>query len=145
MVILCNEVCPRDEAGIMLVNRSLGDERRPPWYIAKIMHTLDREFDVSELRGVKEKVITYISKTAVLFRRLQNMTVEEWLSMSQDSREKKREMLKELKVAAKRWKNSPCGYLWIKEGMRRQHTTDEINLCKQQTIVAESAHVPFAR
>jgi hypothetical protein len=54
--MLCNEVCPRDEAGIMLVERSLGAERRPPWYIAKIMHELDREFDaVSELRDVSRE------------------------------------------------------------------------------------------
>jgi hypothetical protein len=145
MVMLCNEVCPRDEAGIMLVDRSQGAERRPSWCIAKIMHELDREFDVSELRGVKEKVITYISRTAVLFKRLQNMTEEEWLSMSQDSRERKREMLKELKVAAESWKNSPYGYLWIKEGMRRQPTANEINLCEKQTMEAVSAPVPPAR
>ena len=73
------------------------------------------------------------------------MTEEKWLSMSQDSREKKREMLKELKVAAESWKNSLYGYLWIKVGMRRQTTTGEINLCEQRTMVAESAPVPHAR
>jgi len=78
-------------------------------------------------------------------KRLQNMTEEEWLSMSQDSRERKREMLKELKVAAESWKNSPYGYLWIKEGMRRQPTANEINLCEKQTMEAVSAPVPPAR
>ena len=82
MVTLCNEVCPRDKAGIMLVDRSSGGERPPSWCIAKIMRELDREFEVSELRCVKEKVHTYIFGTAVLLRRLHTMTGEEWLSMS---------------------------------------------------------------
>ena len=145
MVTMCNEVCPRDEAGIMLVDRSGGGERRPSWCIAKIMRELDREFEVSELRGVKEKVHTYISRTAVLFRRLQTMTDEEWLSMSQVSREKKRDMLQELESAAETWKNSPYGYFWIKEGIKRQPTTDEIKLCEQENMVAVSNVVSSAR
>ena len=115
MVTLCNEVCPLVEAGIMLVDRSGGGERRPYWCIAKIMRELDREFEVSELRGVKEKVHTYISRIAVLLRRLQTMADEEWLSMSHVSREKKRDMLQELESAAETWKNSPYGYFWIKK------------------------------
>ena len=60
------------------------------------------------------------------------MTEEEWLSKSQDSTEKKRERVKEMKIAIESWKNSPYEYFWIKEGMRRQPTTDEINLCREQ-------------
>jgi hypothetical protein len=83
----------------MLVNRPLDDEGRPPWCITKIVNELDRYFEESELRGVKESVLTYRSRNAVLFRRLKNMTEEECLSTSQDSREKKRGILHEFKVA----------------------------------------------
>jgi hypothetical protein len=145
MAMLCNEVCPRDEAGIMLVDRSLGADRRPPWCIAKIMHELGRDFEVSELRGVQDKIVTYISRNAALFRRLQNMTEEEWLSMSEDSRDKKRRMLVDFEDAAERWKHSPYGYFWLHEGMRRQPTQDEIELCAQRKMVEESAPFPPAR
>ena len=142
MVMLCNEVCPRDADNIMLVDRSLGDERRPSWCIAKIMHDLEREFDVSELRGVKEKVITYISRTAGLFKRLQNITEEEWSSMSQSSRDKKRKVMNDLEDAAETWRRGPYGHFWIKEGMKRQPTTDEINIHRQPKMVEDISPGP---
>ncbi len=60
MILLCNEFCPRGADGVMIMGRFLGAQKRPPWCVAKVIHEVEREFDASQLVGVK-KTIRYIA------------------------------------------------------------------------------------
>ena len=59
---LFKEVCPRDVDGVVIVDRSVGGEKRPAWVIAKVMEDLEREFDEHELRGIKGKAMRFIAR-----------------------------------------------------------------------------------
>jgi len=64
------EVCPRDDDGVMLGDMSVCGEKRPAWCIAKMMH----EFDESDLKGVQDKATSFITKNALLRKRLRSLT-----------------------------------------------------------------------
>ncbi len=52
---LRKEVCPIDDDGLMLGERSVHSLKRPAWCIAEIMHELEQEFDAHDLEGVQDK------------------------------------------------------------------------------------------
>jgi hypothetical protein len=70
---LCKIICPRGEDGVMLSKRSKG-LKRPAWCIHGIMGILRSEFDASELDGVKDKAMVYMSRNALVFTRLKQIT-----------------------------------------------------------------------
>ncbi len=60
------------------------------------------------------------------------------MDMSQESSEKKRQLLTEAEFAAERWKESPYGYLWITEGMLIEPTSEEFTICENKKLAAEA-------
>jgi hypothetical protein len=139
---LCNEVCPRDVDGAMLVDRSVCGEKRPAWCIAKVMKELEAEFDESDLKGVEEKATSFIARNALLNKRLRNLTDQDWANMRPSDMAKKAALKKEMELCYERWSNSPYGYCWLIQGLRREPTSEEINVILKRRFDAKTTSVP---
>jgi hypothetical protein len=72
---MCNKFCPRDEQGMMLSERGRGCITRPAWVIDKVMSELRAESDSEELEIAKAKVVRYMTRSALNFKRL--LTISE--------------------------------------------------------------------
>ena len=122
---LCNSICPRGEDGVMLSESSKG-KKRPAWCIHAIMDILRSEFESSELDGVQEKAMVYMSRNALMFTRLKQLSEIQWLAMEEKARESKRALLDEHSIAADTWRKSAYGYMWEDRNIKRQPTVQEL-------------------
>ncbi len=69
MKSLCNEICPRDEDGIMLLHKAHPCFKRPAWCIEHIMNALHNEFDSSQLADARDKALSYMARASCTFKR----------------------------------------------------------------------------
>lgn len=101
MKTLCDEICPRSVDGVMLCERSLTGVKRPSWCIDEIMKIMGEEFDASLLKGAREKARKYMRNCAFDFKRLRSYSHEDWESMGESEREKKKPCYKILRFLHK--------------------------------------------
>ena len=140
---LCNEVCPRDDDGVFLAKRSVGrGEKRPAWFIAKIMQDLKQEFHQYELKGVQEKAMRFISRTSQVDRRLTTLTDQDWTDMLDVDRTRNAALLKKIEDSHESWRKSPYGSCWVEQGMRRQPTIEELQIIAKRNFVGMTIHDP---
>ena len=137
MKSLCNDICPRNEDGIMLPEKGPGNIKRPAWCIHAIMNILNAEFDELKLKGAYEKALAYMARSALQFKRLKNLTTEEWERMREQDKVKQRTLLSEYELAADEWKRGPYGAIWDGGKLRRQPTDKEIDDYKFRVHAAQ--------
>jgi hypothetical protein len=145
MKALCEEVCPRDLDGYMIGERSVCGETRPPWCLAKIMHDLRREFDEKDLMSVETKAIRFMASNARIYKRLKNLTEQDWANMRVADRERQEELKKEMERSSESWKNSPYGFCWQTQGMRRQPTYEELLVISERQYDAKTTSAPTSK
>ncbi len=107
MKTFCNEICPRNETGVMLGHKAYASSKRPAWCIERIIKSLHNEFDSEQLTHAREKALSYMARTSCTFKRLQNLTDASCEKMTEPARPKQRELLKEFEVAAESWRQGP--------------------------------------
>ena len=142
MKMLCNDICPRTEEGVMLSDRAPPGSRRPTWCIAEIMNILTAEFDASKLKGVREKAMKYMSKSSLHFKRLLHTSVEAWERMGEAERLKKKALLREFESFAEQWRLGPYGFYWDGGKLKRQPTRQELEAFHERRVqnVSKATH-----
>ena len=145
MKALCEEVCPRDLDGHMLGDRTVCGESRPPWCLAKIMHDLRQEFDEKDLMSVETKAIRFMSTNARVYKRLKNLTEQDWANMRLADRKRQEALKTEMERSSESWKNSPYGLCWQTQGMRRQPTNEELLVLSERQFDGKTTSAPTSK
>jgi hypothetical protein len=110
----------------MLLEKAHASSKRPAWCIERIMKTLHNEFDSEQLTYAREKAISYMARTSLIFKRLQNLTDETWEKMAEPARLRQRQVLKEFEEAAESWRQGPYGVIWNGGKLKREPTETEL-------------------
>ena len=139
---VCNEVCPRDDDGLMLWERSAQGVKRPAWCISKIMHELEQEFDAADLEGVQDKAMSFMARNAQAYRRLLNMTDQDWLNLREAEKKRMIEVKDSVELSFENWKKGPYGYFWLIQGLRRQPSAEELDVFSKRKFEANCNLVP---
>ena len=90
------------------------------------MKILRTEFDESKLQGAQEKAVIYMSRSALLFKRLRNISEDSWGRMGEAERVRKRTLLDDFDAEAEGWRRGPYGAIWDGGTVTRQPKEHEL-------------------
>ena len=109
VTLLCeSHIVSFGPGGLLKVPERLGNARdHPPWCLAKIMHDLRQEFDEKYLMYVETKAIRFMASNARVYKRLKNLTEQDWANMRVADRKRQEALKTEIERSSESWKNSP--------------------------------------
>jgi hypothetical protein len=136
---LCSKLCPRDENGMMLSERGKGCLKRPAWVLENVMSSLREEYDPSQLERVRVYASKFMSRTALSFTRLLNLSKQDPLFATSVGTDDKRRLLSQYKEEAALWRQGPYGVLWTEEHLRRKPTCQEITACAERLMTRNNS------
>ena len=70
--------------------------------------------------------MVYMSRNALMFTRLKQITEIEWLAMEEKARGTKRALLDDHSIAGDTWRKSAYGYMWEILNIKRHPTAKEL-------------------
>lgn len=139
---LCNTFCPRRADGAFVPERMIGKGgmKRPAWCIESIMDDLKKEFEPSQLEGVRSAAIRHMARSSKSYQVLKSLSDDDWAAMTTESKEINLRLLSDFETEAAMWRQGPYGILWEQEKITRRPTRQEVSDLAER--LAESEDLP---